>query len=137
MSELSQKAPPPTACEMAAAKWQPLPNWVSVLAREVDRVGSRRIVGERLGYSTTTISQVISNQYRGDLKKLEDKVRGQLIGDSVSCPVAGLISLDLCRDYQARPFRSTSGFHTRLYRACRNGCPHSSLEGQGGRHAGR
>ncbi len=118
----------PLAITTVTATWHPLPEWVRVLAEEVDQVGSRRVIGQKVGYSPTTISQVINKKYPGDLKKLEDRVRGALMGDSVECPVTGSITLDACRNYQGRKFSATSSFHTRLYRACRSGCPHSSLE---------
>jgi len=116
------------ALETAGKKWSPCPDWIIVLATEVDRVRSRKTVGMRLGYSATTISQVISNHYPGNMAKLEDKVRGVFMGNCVNCPVLGPITTDVCRDYQELPFAVTSSHRSRLYRACRSGCPNSSLE---------
>lgn len=118
----------PAATDTVSKAWTPTPDWVLALAKEVDEAQSRRKVGAKIGYSTTTVSQVINNRYPGNIEKLEAKVRGALMGDCVDCPVVGPITTDRCRDYQEEPFAVTSSLRRRMYRACRNGCPHSSLE---------
>ncbi|MEP1254297.1 MAG: transcriptional regulator, partial [Alphaproteobacteria bacterium] len=77
------------------------------------------------------VSQVIGSKYPGDLAKVEDKVRGALMGLVVMCPVLGEIGRDVCLETQALPHVITNSTRTRVYRACRSGCPNSGLKGRG------
>lgn len=117
--------------EKANTAWTPKPpEWVVELALFAQSNGLNGCA-KLLGYSITTISQVISNKYPGDLSKLEDKVRGALMQEAVGCPVLGSLTRDLCLDWQAKPQAVTNSTRTRVYRACRTGCPHSRLKGGG------
>ncbi|MES0879674.1 transcriptional regulator [Roseibium sp. SCP14] len=118
-----------TMVEKANAAWAGTPpDWVAELAHMATVKGLNN-VAERLGYSSAVVSQTISNKYRGNLSKVEDRVRGALMGEKVACPVAGLIGRDKCLDNQALPRAITNSVRTRLYRACRNSCPYSRLKG--------
>jgi hypothetical protein len=103
-----------------------VPAWVIVLAGECNRT-SGSAVAKRLGYSPAVVSHVIANTYPGDIRRVEEKVRGALMGVTVDCPVLGEIGLDRCLDEQRKPFSGTSSIRSRLFRACRSGCPHSRL----------
>lgn len=124
-----------TMIEKAELAWGPsMPEWVRELAALADRDGLRGC--ERLiGYSYTTISQAIANKYRGDVSRIEQKVRGALMGETVTCPVQGQIARNVCLDWQRKPRAVTNPFRTKVYRACRNGCPHSRLKNTGGNDA--
>lgn len=112
----------------ARAAWdQALPDWVAELA-ELATNTSQAAAAKRIGYSAPVVSQVIGRTYRGDLARVEAKVRGALMHATVMCSVLGEIGLDQCRDEQRKPFHATSSVRTRLYRACRAGCPHSRLK---------
>ncbi len=113
----------------AAASWgeNDLPDWVGVLA-EAARAHRRQLVALRIGYSTAVVSAVIRANYNGDLAKVEAKVRGAFMGETVACPILGELARDACLDEQARPFSTASSMRTALYRACRGGCPHSKLK---------
>ncbi|WP_282045563.1 transcriptional regulator [Roseibium album] len=118
-----------TMMEKANAGWNGAPpDWVQELANWVSEKGLNNL-SQRLGYSSTTLSLTISNKYRGDLSKVEDKVRGALMGEKVACPVLGAIGRDQCLNSQSLPRAVTNSIRTRLYRACRSGCPHSRLKG--------
>ncbi|ADZ70092.1 hypothetical protein [Polymorphum gilvum] len=118
-----------TMTEKARAAWGPaLPDWVRELAELATRSGLNACA-RRLGYSSTTISQVISAKYPGDLERLEETVRGALMGKTVGCPVLGEIGLDACLAWQAKPRAVTNAIRSRVYRACRSNCPHSRLKG--------
>lgn len=95
-----------------------LADWVIALA-EAAQATSQRVAGERIGYSAATVSEVISKRYRGDLGKLEQMVRGALMGATVMCPVLDEIGRDQCRREQTTPFRATNSTRARLRRACR------------------
>ncbi|MHA7882778.1 transcriptional regulator [Nitratireductor rhodophyticola] len=111
--------------EKAAAAWHPLPDWVAELATLVDRIGLRS-AEKRVGYSASAISTVINGRYRGDMQRVEETVRGALMGRVVECPVLGEIGRDQCLLWQKKPFAATSSMRAAVYRACRGGCPHSA-----------
>ncbi len=104
------------------------PDWVGELAA-MAQVQGLNACASRLGYSPAVISQTIGNKYRGDLSKVEDKVRGALMGATVVCPVLGEIGRDACLTWQGKPRAVTNAIRTRVYRACRSGCAHSRLKG--------
>lgn len=119
----------PTMMDKANVAWNGAPpDWVCELAQMATSKGLNS-VAQRLGYSSAVLSQTIGNKYPGDLSKVEDKVRGALMGKKVACPVLGSIGRDKCLDVQALPRAVTNSIRTRLYRACRSGCPHSRLKG--------
>ncbi len=88
------------------------------------------LTGARLDYSPSTLSQVLSATYRGDLSRVEQVVRGALLGAQVECPVLGAIGRDRCLQEQDEPFRATSAMRAQLWHACRSGCPNASRGGE-------
>ncbi len=105
------------------------PEWVLALAARCDELRSQSRAAAEIGYSGSVVSQVIRNRYTGDLAKLEEKVRGRYLGKTVSCPVLGHLPRDACLQYQGLK-ETDLGIgpeRTRLYRACRAGCPHSLI----------
>jgi hypothetical protein len=115
----------------ARAAWgELLPDWVQELALLAGQT-SQRLAAERIGYSQAVVSHVFTNSYTGDLKRVEEKVRGALMGLVVQCPILGEVGRDRCLDEQKMPRSATSSIRSKLYRACRNGCPHSRLIGEG------
>ena len=110
--------------EKAEAAWAPAPAWVRRLAEESDRFG-QATVARKVDYSRTTVSQVLSNTYAGDLRRVEQMVLGALMAETVQCPVKGEMSRNICLKWQDKPFAATSSDRTRMYHACRAGCVHS------------
>ncbi|WP_020179678.1 hypothetical protein [Methylopila sp. M107] len=102
------------------------PDWILALAAEASR-SSGKAVADRLGYSSSVISTALANAYPGDLGRLEEIVRGALMGASVDCPELGEIGRDQCLREQREPFRATSAFRVRLFHACNQPgrCRHS------------
>ena len=80
-------------------------------------------MARRLKYSQAVISGVIKGTYRGALSRVEDRVRGAFLAETVACPVVGEITKDVCAEHQGRPFANTNPQRVALYRACR-GCEH-------------
>lgn len=118
--------------EKAAAAWQPVPDWIAVLAAHADRTGLKG-AAERINYSVSAVSTVISAKYAGDLARVEAMVRGALMAETVDCPVLGEIGRDRCLQEQKEPFRATSAYRARLYHACRrctNATQNQPTEGQ-------
>lgn len=118
------------AAKALAAYGDALPDWVEELAAEATAT-SLKAAAKKIGYSDAVLSHVFSGSYSGDLARVEEKVRGALMGVTVMCPVLGEIGRDHCLDQQKMPFSATSSIRSKLYRACRSGCPHSRLKKEG------
>ncbi len=116
----------------ARAAWNDAPpTWVVALADAATR-HSLTQAARKIGYSAALVSNVIANKYGAGTERIEAKVRGALMNEKVVCPVLGEIGRDHCLDEQAMPKLSTSSIRSKLYRACRNGCPHSRIKTEGG-----
>ena len=115
----------------AKATWgNDTPEWVITLAEACDEKDQGRI-SSVVGYSAATVSQVLSNSYKGDMKRFRTAVEGALMDFTVNCPVLGELPANYCLTYQRRPFAATNPERVKLYKACRGGCPHSRI-GQSG-----
>lgn len=102
------------------------PDWVLELAKAAMRT-NQRVVADKIGYSSSVVSQAISRTYAGDISRVEEKVRGALMKQKVSCPVLVEVTRDTCLNWQKKPMAGTSSLRMKMYRACRSGCPHSRL----------
>jgi hypothetical protein len=98
-------------------------DWIEALRQEAKRTSQTK-AGNRIGYSGATVNQVLKGTYKGDLKRVEEAVRGALMGATVDCPVAGEIPRNRCIDYQRRSgtFAATNPMRVQLHRACPQ-CP--------------
>lgn len=121
-----------TMVAKARAAWgEALPDWIAALAAAADRLGGKA-VADRIGFSRATVSLVVNNKWSRDLTAVERAVRGALMAETVDCPVVGAIGTDLCGQHQKAPWAPHNPQRIQFYRACRGGCPHSSI---GGDHA--
>lgn len=111
----------------ARAGWGDPPDWIVALAMAC-AAESQTAVAARLGVSGSMISAALARRYPGDMAKLEARVRGALMGANVVCPVLGEVGRDRCIAHQGKPFSAASSVAVRLFRACRSGCPHSSIK---------
>lgn len=117
------------------AAWGPdAPDWVRTLAQECDRT-SQRVAAAAIGYSAAAVSNVLKarygvNGYGGDLKAVEQAVRGALMGAEIACPELGAIPAHGCLDWQrkATTLITTNPLRLRMYRACR-ACPRARIGG--------
>lgn len=98
-------------------------DWIDVLRREVKKSGSQARVGERIGYSSSVINQVLKGSYTGNIEKVKAKVEGAYMGAVVDCPVVGEIPRDRCIEHQGRKFAATNPMRVQLHRACPH-CEH-------------
>lgn len=112
----------------AQAAWgDELPHWVLLLAQQCDATSLRRAAGQ-LRYSASTISYVINRKYPGRYDAVEAAVKGAFMSGEVSCPVLGQIRVHVCTEHQRARFANTNSIRVRLFRACRDGCPHSFIK---------
>jgi hypothetical protein len=124
---------------IARAAWgDALPDWVEELAEEATR-STGVAVAKKIGYAGAVVTQIVRRKYPGDIARVEQKVRGALMGATVVCPILGEIGRDRCLDEQKMPNSATSSIRSKLYRACRSGCPHSRIRSpdEAQRHPGK
>jgi len=113
----------------ASSAWgDTMPDWIVILA-EACNAETQSAVAKKLGYSSTAVSLVLSNNYeKGDIVRFEAVVRGALMAETVHCPVLSTeIGRDVCSNWQKRPFSTASSNAVRMYQGCRSGCPHSRI----------
>lgn len=117
--------------EVAAESWgAPLPDWIGAVVAECERTNRARTAA-RLGYSPSVVSGLLARNYRGDMQRVEAKVRGALMQEVVACRgrMGIEIGRDVCLNDQRMDNTGTSALRTRIYHACRSGCPHSRIKG--------
>lgn len=93
-------------------------DWIVALAAQCE-LSSQGKVAKRLGVSAAMVNQAIKGAYRGNLARLEERVRGEFMQKVVQCSVLGRISARRCQDEQAHPFSTESRLAVALYQACR------------------
>lgn len=92
--------------------------WLNVLRTECKRTSQAKVAAT-LGYSATTISQVLNGSYPGNLEKFRATVEGALMGVTVDCPVIGEIPRNRCIDHQnRRQFAATNPLRVQLHGVC-------------------
>lgn len=98
------------------------PAWVLILAEACDNASQGRVAAD-LNVSATQVNQVLKNAYKGRLDRIEARVRGELMKETVSCPILGELSKRECLDHQSRGYEATNSTRVRLFQACRK-CVH-------------
>ena len=106
------------------------PDWIIELALEANRTNGTR-AAKKINYSAAVLSHVLANKYTGDMKSVEARVRGAMMGETVICPIVGEIGRDRCIREQKMGNTGASSIRAKLFRACRSGCPHSRLTQEG------
>lgn len=101
--------------------------WLKVMAEQVELHG-QKAVAEKLNISRTTVSQVLSGKYPSPLDRIQKLVEGAYMNRTVHCPVLGDIPLNECLAHQSNTRTTGSPIRIKLYKACRSGCEHSTLE---------
>lgn len=121
---MSAAIPKALQVDIAKAAWadEP-PDWVKVLAETCDLLG-QQTTAQRIGMSGSVVNETLRNKYKGRLDRVEGRVRGALMGKTVSCPVLGDdLARDRCLKLQRRPFAATNPERVQLFRTCPT-CPH-------------
>lgn len=99
------------------------PEWLATL-RSHAKAHRQRQAAKDIGYSGTVVNQVLKGTYTGDLKAVQAKVEGALMGAMVECPVIGEMPRNRCVEHQARSrnFATTNPLRVRLAKVCPT-CP--------------
>lgn len=100
------------------------PRWLNELRSQCASLG-RQKVSDITGYSRATLSQVLNNKYKGNLKEVEKAVRGAFLGETVMCPVLGELETNKCMSYQKEKRSAVNPLRVQLYRNCNGNCPNS------------
>ena len=90
-----------------------------MLQDAVARYGSQAKVGRLLGYSSTTVSQVLNGTYGGQLDGFLTRVEETFSPSEVDCPILGTITLPVCVAERRQPFCTANPHRVRMYQACR------------------
>lgn len=92
--------------------------------RDKGGLGSQAAVAAKLKVSDATISSALRGKYIGNVDRLAERIRGELLKATVACPVLGEISARICQDEREKPFSAHNPQAVRLWRACKR-CPHN------------
>jgi hypothetical protein len=92
------------------------------LTAAVQRLKSQSKAASDLGVSSAVVSALINDKYVGDVDTMADRIRGQYMAETVTCPVMGTLGKRSCLDYQANP-RHTNPMTSALAAACKT-CEH-------------
>lgn len=102
-----------------------MPDWIEAL-RIACEANTQAAIAERVGYSAAVINQVLKGTYRGDMRRVEDAVRGALMGERVDCPVVGDLPRQRCIEHQRRSFAATNPTRVQMSRTCKS-CEHATV----------
>ncbi len=94
-------------------------NVIEMLHDAVKTHGSQAKVGKMLDYSTATISQVLSGNYKGGLETFLARVEEVFGTRIIPCPLLGDIPLNRCVRERRRQFSTSNPLRVQLYRECR------------------
>ncbi len=119
-----------SSLEKATQAWgADMPQAVRDLAIECDQ-SSQNAVAKRIGRSGAAVSQVLSNQYKGDLHAVLTDVKSLLTGQQWDCclPYRNIIPALECRRISRCKLSTTSPLSVRNFRACKQ-CPNNPNRG--------
>lgn len=81
-------------------------------------------IARRIGVSEGTISNALKGRYIGNVEALAERIRGELLNQTVDCPILGQITTRICQDERKKPFHTANPMRVQLWRACK-ACPHN------------
>ena len=95
-------------------------DWFAALKDEAER-GNLRALGEKLGYSKTSLSMILRGTYPGKTDKAAAAVRDVLM--RYRCPHSGeVVSVVVCRSIADEPPPTHNPIKMQQWRACQS-CP--------------
>jgi hypothetical protein len=102
------------------------PRWLALMRQEADRT-TRQSLADRLGYSRTTVSLVLSGTYPGNTEKIATRAIAVLEPVLVvECPYLGVeLAIARCAEYstqRAPTHHPIKMAHWRACQQCQNNC---------------
>jgi predicted transcriptional regulator len=86
----------------------------------------------RLGVSDAAVSGALKGRYIGNVERLAERIRGELLNAVVECPVLGSITARICQDEREKPFHTANPMRVQIWRACKS-CPNNPSNFKGGK----
>ena len=117
---------------MASAKTpeaKALPEDALQALRQLCQKTTQSAVAKRLNVSEGTISNALKGRYIGNVDRLAERIRGELLQATVACPILGEITSRICQDERDKPFHAANPLRVQLWRACK-ACPHNPKAGK-------
>lgn len=94
------------------------PDLMDLLRQKVAELGQAE-VARRIGKSSSAVSQVLSETYKGSPSAILQRVEEVFGQTTVICPALGEISMGRCAEIRKRPLVATNPFSVQLWRACK------------------
>ena len=98
------------------------PDWIQALD-EACKASSQGAVARRLGVSSSAVCAMLKGTYQADTYRMETRVRGALMAETVECPLLGELPTDQCVEEQGMGFH-LNPHRASLYIACKT-CPNA------------
>lgn len=103
---------------------KPLPQDAMDALLELKRHATQAEIARKLDVSDSTISNALKGRYIGNVDALAERIRGELLNQTVRCPILGEITSRICQDERKKPFHTANPMRVQLWRACKT-CPHN------------
>ncbi len=103
---------------------KPLPQDALDALLEMKKHASQVEIARKLDVSDSTISNALKGRYIGNVDALAERIRGELLNQTVRCPILGEITSRICQDERKKPFHTANPMRVQLWRACKV-CPHN------------
>lgn len=97
---------------------------LAALRQFCNGAGTQTAAAQRLGISKSTVSNALKGRYIGNVDKLAERIRGELLSATVACPVLGEITSRICQDERSKPFHAANPLRVQMWRACKS-CAHN------------
>jgi len=95
-------------------------DWLGLLRNAIKQEGSQAAVARKIGYSSSTINQVLHRKYAGSTSLISAKVIEVYGNETVFCPVLGEIPLGRCSREKQMEFSTSNPLRVELSDACQN-----------------
>ena len=103
---------------------RPLPADALAALNELKNHHTQSEIARRIGVSEGTISNALKGRYIGNVDALAERIRGELLNQTVGCPILGEITTRICQDERKKPFHTANPMRVQLWRACKT-CQHN------------
>lgn len=91
----------------------------AALEAAVKRLGAQSKVAEELGVSPAVVNTLLKDRYQGDVGRMVERIRGEYMAETVTCPVMGQLGRQHCQTYQGRALVFTNPLRSALHQACK------------------